>query len=53
VHERGKALEERVEKFLTAERLPFKRFKNNGIDFIVNGGFHMDCVAQGVSGTNW
>ena len=51
VHERGKALEERVEKFLTAERLPFKRFKNNGIDFIVNGGFHMDCVAQGVSGT--
>jgi hypothetical protein len=51
VHLRGKELEERVEKYLTAERLQYRRNKNNGIDFVINGGFHMDCVAQGVSGT--
>ena len=51
VHKRGRELEERVEKYLEAEKLPYKRNKNNGIDFIINGGFHMDCIAQGVSGT--
>ena len=51
VHERGNALEERVENYLKSMGINYIRNKNNGIDFIVNGGFHMDCIAQGVSGS--
>lgn len=50
VHERGMALEERVEKYLVSMGIVYKRF-SSGIDFIINGGFHMDCIAQGVSGS--
>jgi len=51
VHDNGVALEERVQTYLESQHIPFKRFKNNGIDFIINGCFHMDCIAQSVSGS--
>jgi hypothetical protein len=51
VRERGVELEERVEKYLQSMGLTYKRFKNNGIDFIIGGFIHMDCIAQGVSGS--
>jgi hypothetical protein len=51
VHERGNELEERVEKYLQSMAIIYKRFKNNGIDFIINGFIHIDCIAQGVSGS--
>ena len=51
VHERGTALETRVVNYLTSMNIPFKYNKNNGIDFIINGGFYMDCIAQRVSGS--
>jgi hypothetical protein len=50
VHERGRALEDRVEKYLTSMGIVYKRF-SSGIDFIINGTFHMDCIAQGISGS--
>ena len=51
VRERGVELEERVEKYLQSMGLTYKRFKNNGIDFIIGGFIHLDCIAQGVSGS--
>jgi hypothetical protein len=51
VHKRGKDLEERVETFLLSMHIPFQRNKNNGIDFVINGHMHLDCVAQGQSGS--
>jgi len=51
VHERGAALEQRTEDYLKSMGLVYKRSKNNGIDFIINGTLHMDCIAQGVSGS--
>lgn len=51
VHKRGKELEERVETFLLSMHIPFQRNKNNGIDFVINGHIHLDCVAQGQSGS--
>jgi hypothetical protein len=51
VHKRGKDLEERVEKFLLSMHTPFQRNKTKGIDFIINGHVHLDCVAQGQSGS--
>lgn len=51
VHIRGKELEDRTEKYLSSQHIPFKRNKHSGIDFIINGYLHMDCVAQGQSGS--
>lgn len=51
VHQRGKDLEKRVQKYLESMGIVYKHKPNNGIDFIINGGFHMDCIAQGVSGS--
>jgi hypothetical protein len=51
VHIRGNGLEERVESYLLSMHIPFQRNKNNGIDFIINGYTHLDCVAQGQSGS--
>jgi hypothetical protein len=51
VHIRGKELEERAESYLLSMHIPFRRNKNNGIDFVINGYMHLDCVAQGQSGS--
>jgi hypothetical protein len=51
VYKRGNDLEVRVENYLSSQGITYKRSRNNGIDFIINGGMHLDCVAQGVSGT--
>jgi hypothetical protein len=51
VHENGKKLEKRVEDFLNASHIQYIGGKNNGIDFIINGDIHLDCVAQGISGS--
>ena len=51
VHKRGKELEDRVEQYLSSQHIPFKRNSNRGIDFIINGHIHLDCVAQGQSGS--
>lgn len=51
VHRRGVELEDRVQKYLESQGVIFKRYKKNGIDFIINGSFHMDCIAQGIGGS--
>ena len=51
VYNRGNDLEVRVENYLSSQGITYKRSRNNGIDFIINGGMYLDCVAQGVSGT--
>ena len=51
VHTRGRELEERVEKYLNTQRIRFQRNVSNGIDFIIDGHIHLDCVAQGQSGS--
>jgi hypothetical protein len=51
VHENGAGLEKRVANHLEANYIPYKSGKNNGIDFIIEGKIHMDCCAQGISGS--
>ena len=51
VHENGKNLEDRVEKHLLSSYVPFKRNKTKGIDFIIDGDVHIDCVATSQSGS--
>ena len=48
---RGKGLEDKAEAFLKMHYSQYKRNTHNGIDFIINGDIHLDCVAQGVSGS--
>jgi hypothetical protein len=50
VHESGKALENRVAKYLESMGIPFKR-NSSGIDFIINGNMYLECKAQSQSGT--
>jgi len=51
VHKNGKKLEKRVEDYLNASFIRYIGGKNNGIDFIINGDIHLDCVAQSESGS--
>ena len=51
VYKNGKKLEKRVEDFLNASYIQYIGGKNRGIDFIINGEIHLDCVAQGISGS--
>jgi hypothetical protein len=51
VHGNGLALEKRVISYLDSQNIPYKYNKTNGIDFVISGGFHMDCIAQQVSGS--
>ena len=51
VHQRGVGLEDRVQKYLESQGIVFKRYKRDGIDFIINGFFHIDCVATGETGS--
>ncbi len=51
VRKRGKALEQRVIDYLKSSNIPYNYNTHNGIDFIINGDIHMDCCAQGVSGS--
>lgn len=51
VHQRGLELETRVKKYLESQGILFKYSKTKGIDFIIEGKFYLDCIAQGESGT--
>ena len=51
VHKRGKQLETDVVHYLSSMHIPYKYNSHNGIDFIIEGYLHMDCIAQGGSGS--
>jgi len=51
VHRNGKNLEIRTKQYLESMGIAYKHGKNNGIDFIINGLIHMDCIAQSISGS--
>jgi len=51
VHKNGKGLEDRAEKQLLANCIQFKRNTHSGIDFIIDGNIHMDCVSTSQSGS--
>ena len=51
VRKRGIALEDRTEDYLRSMHIQYKRQKQNGIDFIIEGNVYLDCVAQGTSGS--
>ena len=51
VAENGKKLEERVNSYLKSMGIPHEWNKTRGIDFIIAGNIHLDCVAQEVSGS--
>ncbi len=51
VHKRGKDLELRTKQYLDSMGIVYKYNHHNGIDFIINGNIHMDCIAQGISGS--
>ena len=51
VYKNGMGLEIRVEQFLLSNYIVFKRNKTKGIDFIIDGKIHLDCVATSQSGS--
>ena len=51
VYKNGIGLENRVRSYLESQNIQFRYNKTNGIDFIIAGGFYMDCIAQKVSGS--
>jgi hypothetical protein len=51
VHKNGKGLEDRVEQQLLANFIQYKRNKHKGIDFIIDGNIHLDCVSTSQSGS--
>jgi hypothetical protein len=51
VRENGDNLEQRVSDYLNAMKIPNEWNPSKGIDFIINGHIHLDCVAQSKSGS--
>jgi hypothetical protein len=51
VRKRGLELEDRVDSYLKSMHIQYKRNRQNGIDFVIEGHMYMDCVAQGVAGS--
>jgi hypothetical protein len=51
VHKNGRKLEERVEEYLKANFIQFKKNIHNGIDFVIDGAIYLDCVATSQSGS--
>ena len=51
VQQNGKGLEDRAQQQLLASAIQFKRNTHSGVDFIIDGEIHMDCVATHQSGS--
>jgi sulfur relay (sulfurtransferase) DsrF/TusC family protein len=51
VYKNGRGLEDKVQEELLLKAVQFKRNKHSGIDFIIDGTIHMDCVATSQSGS--
>lgn len=51
VQQNGKGLEDRAQQQLLASAIQFKRNTHSGVDFIIDGDIHMDCVATSQSGS--
>jgi hypothetical protein len=51
VHKNGRGLEDKVEQELLRNYKQYKRNTHKGIDFIIDGTIHMDCVSTSQSGS--